>query len=682
MPEEAPKVPWLGVLAVAAVHGFVAAFGLTLARWLTAEPYSPAIIRWDVAVCVLGFTVVYATARLVLPPAALHRRWASIATAAAALYLTSVWATGLAAALAATRIAGWTLLGVAAAVFVRNIATARQSRWTLGWTLIAAGTAIALGMWLPFAAKIPSLLFPAVLLAMLWSGQPRSEPRPSGRMAAPILVQVALIAVCSFAVFPISAWRVGLPSPEAGRRERPPGASSVVMIVLDNLRRDHLSLYGYERRTTPRLDRWAADGLVFDDATAASCWTLPSHASLFTGLYPRTHGAHSYRGDARWANAYALPEEETTLAEAASREGITTAAIISNSVFLAPRFGLGQGFSTYWAEAPRQRVAYPPAELLARAFDLGEYVENHWAYYRARYMTDNAIRWLKRTEDRQFFLFLNYMDVHQPNWRPPNEVVPYVPGEETFVDPGATQGAGIFLERRALPPDVRAYRIDHYDRELLLLDRELDRLFLFLDASGLSESTAVILISDHGEYFGEHGMTGHSGHLHGEVVDIPLVIKGPGVRRGRSSRPTHLIELFGTALDFLGVDSGRSGTYSSVFDEESHPPIVSEWYASDSALLLQPRMQGRFDRDVRALEADGLKLFEDSRGGVALHDLTTSGGENVDLAPARPQDVDRLRAELRQWMEDHPASERVARTDAEELDEEARERLKALGYLD
>jgi arylsulfatase A-like enzyme len=679
MPEDALKVRWLDVAALAVAHGFVAAFGLTLARWLTDAPYSPAIIRWDVAAAVLGFAFVYVAARALLPSAVLRRHWPSIATAAAAFYLASVWAAGLGHLAAPTRVAGTVLLLAAAAVFVRNALSAREGWWTLEWTLIAAGAAIALGFVLEPLPIARALLFPAALTAILASGQPRSEPRFSGRPWAAVLFQVLLVALCFLAVAPSSPQLVDLPAAEDGR-ERPAGASSVVMIVVDNLRRDHLSLYGYERQTTPNVDRWAADGLVFDDVTAASCWTLPSHASLFTGLYPRTHGAHSYRGDARWGNAYPLPEAEETLAETAARQGVLTAAIIANSAFLAPRFGLDQGFSTYWAEAPRHRVAYPPAELLARAFDLAEYAESRWAYYRGRHMTDHAIRWLRGAADRRFFLFLNYMDVHQPNWRPPNELVPHFPGEETFVDPGATGGAGLFLERRALPPEVRAYRIHHYDRELFVLDRELDRLLRFLDASGLAESTAVILTSDHGEYFGEHGMTGHSGHLHGEVVDVPLVIKGPGVPRGRTSRPTHLVELFGTALDLLGVE--RPASRTSALDADRRAALVSEWYASDSALLLQPRMRGRFDRDIRALADGGLKLFEDSRGGVELHDLASAGGESVDLAAARPQDVERLRAELRRWMEDNPASEHVARVGEEELDEEARKRLQALGYLD
>ncbi len=677
MPDPTAKVRWLDVLAPAVVYGFVAAFGVTLARWLTSEPYSPAIIRWDVMVAVFGFGFLFLAARAVVPAAALRRHWSSITTAAAAIYLASVWVTGLVRSPAPARMTGFLLLAAAALIFVRNAAKTRRNRCPLEWMLIAGGGAFALGFILPFAPVVQALLFPAVLTAILAFGQPRSEPRLSARPWAAILTQVAMIALCFIAVAPHSAQHVDLPPADIGRA-RPADASSVVMIVVDNLRRDHLSLYGYERQTTPRIDRWAADGLIFDDATSASCWTLPSHASLFTGLYPRAHGAHSYRGDARWANAYPLPQEETTLAEAAGQAGVATAAIISNSVFLAPRFGLDQGFETYWAEAPKHRVAYPPADLLARLFDLAEYAESRWSYYRARYMTDNAIRWLRSAADRQFFLFLNYMDVHQPNWRPPNELVPRFDGEETFVDPGATHGAGLFLERRALPPEVRAYRVNHYDRELFLLDRELDRLFRFLDDSGLSESTAVILTSDHGEYFGEHGMTGHSGHLHGEVVNIPLVIRGPGVASGRTSRPAHLIDLFGAALDLLGIE--RQG-YFSALDETVRPPIVSEWYASDSALLMQPRMRGRFERDIRALKVDGWKLFEDSRGHVELHDLTSAGGESVDLATSRPEDVERLRAELRRWMDENPASDHVAKADEKELDEDERQRLKALGYL-
>jgi arylsulfatase A-like enzyme len=687
------------VLSAAAVHGIVAASGLVLARWLTSEPWSPRSIVYDVGAFIVIFALVYlgvylgVSRRVEAPPrrAARERPGSSAATAAAALLLGWVWAASPPGFVLhpVLRAASGVLLALAAAAFVRNVWKGRVSRLPFGGFALALGAALAAGLAVGPGAGFSSLLFPLVLLGALLPGQPAGGPSLARRDVPPLAAAAALLAVCSLTVAPASHPWIEPPRGERAARPRDPAVRSVLLIVLDNLRRDHLSLYGYPRRTTPHIDRWAAGGMVFDRATAATCWTLPSHASLFTGLVPRTHGAHGFRGTGPGVHAHALPQEETTLAELASREGIATGAVVANAGYLDPRFGVAQGFDTYWAETPRHRVDFPPVERLARALDPEGYADAHWAYYRDRHITDNVLRWLDGVGDRRFFLFVNYMDVHAPNHRPPDEVTPYLEGEESFVDPGLIE-RGLFLERRQLPEAVRAYRVTHYDRELTHLDRELDRLFTDLETSGLAKSTVVLLTSDHGEYFGEHGLTGHSGHLHEEVVAVPLVVRGPGVPAGRTSRPTHTVDLFGAVLDFLAVEEGRrpgiSGPLPGPLWESEPSEIVSEWYASENPMLLEPRMGGRFDRDLRALQHGGWKLFEDSRGGVELYDLTSPAGESEDLAVSRPDEVERLRSRLRVWLEAHPASSHIGDaapgTPPGADDAEARRRLRALGYLD
>ncbi len=671
-------------LALAAAHGFIASFGFLLARWLTDAPYSAAFIRYDVSFCVVVFVVAYGLAGLRAAGDA-ARDFGRLGTGLLIGLHGLVWVPNhlVVDESPVLTVVGGMLFSVAVFAFLLNWWMGRRSGWTVEGFALASGTALAAGSALRGESSLHSLVLPVVLSLALIRGLPRGTPAFGRSLVAALLVQLATVVTCSTAVYPFSAQLVELPRPKPASVDASSGARSVLMIVIDTLRQDHLSMYGYGRETTPRLDRWAASGVVFEQATAASSWTLPSHASIFTGLYPRTHGAHGFRSGDSGINAHPLPEEVTTLAELASGEGIATAAIIANSGYLSARFGLDQGFDTYWAEAPKHPVRIPFVEQLAFLLDFEGYIQIHWPYYRDRYITDNAIRWLQAVEEGQFFLFLNYMDVHGPSWRPPNEAVPHTPGAEEFVDPRAPGGrSGFFFGTP--PKDVRNYRVNHYDRELVHLDGELDRLFRFLEASGLAQSTVVIVTSDHGEYLGEHGMMGHSAHLHEEVVKVPLIIKGPGIAAGRSSRPTHSVDLFGAALDFLGVEIGRHpATYFSILSEE-HPPVVSEWYASENTMLVDPRMQGRFDRDLRAIEAAGLKLFVASDGKETLHDLNAAGGETVDLAATRPDDVHSLRDALGAWLESNPAQTRSTaqpeRTPAD--DEEIKERLRALGYID
>ena len=347
------------------------------------------------------------------------------------------------------------------------------------------------------------------------------------------------MAVCGFLAPPGSGHRP--PTVRGGASESGPSA---ILVVLDTARRDHLSLYRYDRETTPHIDRWARNALVFDNATATSSWTLPSHASMFTGLYPRSHAAHGFRGERAWGNAYPLDRERTTLAELASAEGIVTAAIVANHFYLSPRFGLDQGFQSYVVLRPRLGLGFQPADWLAERFSREALEGVRWPYYRAEVVTDLTIEWLETARDRRFFLFVNYMDVHSPNRRPPTPAVPA--GAER-----SPESEGIDLEKPAenLPPAVRKYLVNQYDRELIRLDRELGRLFAFLASSGLEDRTTVFLTSDHGEYLGEHGLLFHSQHLHDEVINVPLVVRGPGIRPGRSSTPVQSVDLFPAVLE-------------------------------------------------------------------------------------------------------------------------------------
>ena len=459
---------------------------------------------------------------------------------------------------------------------------------------------------------------------------------------------------------------------------RQPAAAgrSVILLVVDTLRRDHLSLHGYGRPTTPVLEDWARGGLVFEDATANSSWTLPSHASMFTGLFPRSHGAHGYRGEVRWGNAYPLGEENVTAAELAHHAGIATGAVVANHVYLDRVFGLDQGFDTYWVSKPRRGLELPLVDDLARRLQPYAYGEFDWSYYRAGAVTDRAIEWLERHRERRFFLFLNYMDPHIPNGRPPSEAVPLedeVPSSEhRYALDGIMAG-------RELPDGVLRDLVNHYDREIEHLDGELARLFAHLEESGLAERTCVLLTSDHGEYFGERSLIFHSKHLHREVVDVPLVLRGPGIPAGRSAKPVQSVDVFPTVLELLGLEF-RAGVQGRSLLGDAEHPIVSEWYASENAGFLDPRYGGRLDRDLVTIRDGPLRLFASVRErDLELYDRASDPAETTNLASERPDRIAALQALLAEWLKTVPPAEALQRR-REEYDPRDVELIEELGY--
>ncbi|MGH7823441.1 MAG: sulfatase family protein, partial [Candidatus Binatia bacterium] len=216
---------------------------------------------------------------------------------------------------------------------------------------------------------------------------------------------------------------------------------------------------------------------------------------------------------------------------------------------------------------------------------------------------------------------------------------------------------------------------------LLHLDGELRRLLSWLEASGRGDSTTVIVTSDHGEYFGEHRLLWHSKHLHRPVLDVPLIIKGPRVKPGRTDRRAQGPDLFPTILDLLGVShDGRRIQGSSLVRDAIERPAVAEWYSSNDPGFREPRFHGRFDRDLRVLRLASHELFEDERGNLELYHLVDDPEEENDLAARRPEVTAELQELLRRWVENHPPAV-VRESAAPEIDEEQREKIRALGYM-
>ena len=319
------------------------------------------------------------------------------------------------------------------------------------------------------------------------------------------------------------------------------GAPNVLMIIWDTARRQNLSLYGYERTTTPKLDEWAKRAVVFERALSTSSWTLPSHASMFTGRLTQEMSTG-------WRTP--LDEEFPTLAEALRGRGYYTAGFVANVMAASRESGLHRGFIRYedFRISPREVLRSSAAgKLLWRYIPFHNDAGSRHLAKKAPNINADFLGWLPKTKNRPFFAFLNYYDAHDPYYAPPE------------------------IRKR-----FRTGRgdIDRYDAALSVLDDHLDRLLRELEQRGMLQNTVVILSSDHGELFGEKGLTRHGNSLYFPLLDVPLVIWPAGdARAARISSAVSLRDLPSTVMHAV------TGSGNSVFPGRS---LTRYWLAKAS----------------------------------------------------------------------------------------------------
>ncbi|MGB5341942.1 MAG: sulfatase, partial [Thermoanaerobaculia bacterium] len=342
------------------------------------------------------------------------------------------------------------------------------------------------------------------------------------------------------------------------------GAPGMILISLDTLRADHLGCYGYERDTSPNLDKLAASGCLFTTASAPSNWTLPSHASMLTGLDPITHGALDF--DA------VLEAELPTLAEGLSEEGFRTAAFVGTGPygFVGSERGLSRGFDEY-----RHRFFAPPGWYGAVASGVQKL---YWRFFAHRIgngtaQVDQMVNWLWRFGDEPHFVFLHLFDVHSDRHRLPYESPS--PFNDLFRDHDrsaytgcdgglcASELLGAYAGGEVPPPDdpaVIQHMRDLYDGGIAYTDHELGRLFQAIRDLGQWDNTTIVVTADHGEAFFEHGVPLHK-DLHTENVGVPLIVSVPDEEPRRVEHPVHVKDV---AALFLELATGHPSSASSL----------------------------------------------------------------------------------------------------------------------
>jgi arylsulfatase A-like enzyme len=456
----------------------------------------------------------------------------------------------------------------------------------------------------------------------------------------------------------------------------PPGGPNVVLITLDAVRADHLSVDGYDRDTTPNLRALARRATVYTRAIASADMTLPTHASLFTGVYASWHGAHY----APPAHPYGRPLDKryATLAGILSAKGYTTAAVVANYAYLQPDLGLDRGFQAFDSRVPvtvtdeerpfflRQGIR----SLLRMFFCTAEF---DLVTRRADEINSDALERIDeaRQAGRPFFLFLNYMDAHTP-YVPPapfDKLFPGKRGDFSFAEYLKLQRQ-VLAGKRAVSDDERRHFISQYDGGIAYIDAAIGKLMSAFEARGIFSNTLVVIVGDHGEAFGERGLLEHAvASVYQDQVHVPLVIKYPaGMEEPHvSAELVTQLDVLPTILEVAGCRvpdrvQGRSLRGASRADRL----VISEAFPTPFRPLLE-----------RAAFLGEHKLINSSTGQREYFNLAQDPGEERSRYQSGDPDSIKLQAQLEDWIRKIPKPSGPAPG----LGNGALQRLKSLGYV-
>jgi arylsulfatase A-like enzyme len=508
---------------------------------------------------------------------------------------------------------------------------------------------------------------------------------------------------------------------------------NVLFVVLDTVRKDRLTPYGYDRPTTPNLAAFAEEATVFEQAVAPAPWTLPVHASLFTGLYPSQHGADQ-------ENPYL--EGATTLAETLSAAGYDTACYSSNA-WITPYTHLTDGFDdqdNFFEVMPGEFLSGPLARawktmndneslraIADKLVSLGNTAHEYFAGGEGADSKTPAV--IDRTKtfiddaDRSF-AFINLMDAHLP-YHPPEEFADeFAPGvDSTEVCQNSKEyNSGA----RDIDDDEWEDIRNLYDAEITHIDDQLGRLFDWLKETGRWDDTMVVVCADHGELHGEHDLYGHEFGLYDPLVNVPLLVKHPELDADRRDDQVELIDLYHTVLDVLDVEGGTPASAGETAVElDRTRSLVADTYRAFDAVDHAERDPGQRGGGKYAFVEYSRPVVElkqlEEKAAAAGITLPTDSRFYSRMRAARRTDakyvrIDRIDDEAYRLDTDPDETENLAGTDddaieateetlaafesavggawtgaldddvddgaVEEMDAEAQERLRDLGYLE
>jgi arylsulfatase A-like enzyme len=431
-----------------------------------------------------------------------------------------------------------------------------------------------------------------------------------------------------------------------GESRRP----NILLIVLDTARGDRFPFDGYTRDTAPNLAAIAREGAVYTQAYSPAPWTVPAHASLFTGQYPSLH-----RTD---CGSLRLPDQVTTLAETLKAAGYRTVGYTANP-WLGNLYNFQQGFDTYgetWREVPQN------------SDDTGAALTNMKVLRFLRWRSEN-----QEARKTPFFLFINYFEPHLP-YHPPE------PERSRFLRPGADPAVVERLSHLGHPDEMRyivglsdltpadmAILNDLYDGEIAYADRRAGEILTFLRSQYLLDETIVAVVGDHGENIGDHHMMDHKLSVHDTLLHVPMVLRYPSrIKAGQTiAAQVQLHDLYPTLLALAGVPPPSGATVEAVplpgtgLQGATRPPdapIVGEFVGPPVEFLkvMQELFPNRdlslYNRTLIALRQGGYKIQWGSDGRHQLYHIDEDPGETHDLAASEPERLQKMVLQVGEWL--------------------------------
>lgn len=430
---------------------------------------------------------------------------------------------------------------------------------------------------------------------------------------------------------------------------------NVILISIDSLRADHLSCYGYGRKTSPAIDSLAGDGFLFKNAFSTTSWTLPAHRSLLTSTYPEENDVYSYMDP--------LSDNHSTLAEILMRNGYTTAAFVSGPL-LASSFGMNQGFVTYDDFTVRFKTAAESHEKITSPL-LHTAISN----------------WLKENSRKNFFLFLHYWDVHY-DYNPP---APYDTLFDTDYKGNISRQNFIRnkqINKNMNPRDL-AHVLSQYDGEIAFTDFYIGQLMQELKRMDLYNDSMIILTADHGDEFFEHGYKGHMRTLYDEVLQVPLILKFPssaGFSGGKKlENLVSIVDVLPTVLGYLRISTPTHAKGRNLLNEINGGRTNPDYFHYSS---LRNEMFALRSMDTKFIQRSNLPRKE-------FYDLLADPLEKVNLyEKGNTTEIVEADRQLRLLLDLLNLQRRVLRSRPEPLldssiepEDSVKEQLKALGYV-
>jgi arylsulfatase A-like enzyme len=514
----------------------------------------------------------------------------------------------------------------------------------------------------PTLVQLGALVAVAAAAFLVWRALRGADERRGpltrpGVVAALVLLLGAGWAVLARALQPDAPTRVAVSG------QAPAGAPNVILIVIDTLRADHLATYGYTAIRTPHFDALAADGTRYAKAFAQASWTRPSIATILTGLYPSSHGA-VHKADL-------LPDRVETLAELLVKGGYHTVGF-PNNINVTSTFGFDQGFVEYhylapdlffWADDAAAELSFYSVLRLVRERFFARYVNVHFYYRPAEYVVDAVKGWLDGPNAKRgpFFMYAHFMDPHDPYM-----VHPY-------------DGVGYARVAMPNPPAAKAAELmKTYDGEIVHLDEHLGNLVADLKRRGLYDDTLIVLTADHGEEFHEHGGWWHGTTLYDEQIGVPLIVKPP--RGGATGR---VVDELTTTLDVAPTILRAAGVAPPVVMQGHVLPLDAAPAPSREQIFAEEDFEGNVLQAVRGRTWKFIVANQGNPRGLApeeLYDVASDAKETKNLAAQDPTHREEMRAALGRMT--LAAKEHAGAGGTTAVDGAAKERLKALGYLE